>query len=1423
MDQQVYTNAYGLRLVSQNIDDSQQQQQQQNFLMADESQHIVYSPLKANELTQTQVPHQTQYITQDESLSNQQQQYLIQQQGQTQQVFYANIAPQNQNTNRVVQQTVALNHNFIQQQQNQQKTQLVLQPQQKVVVQRMNSDPSNIAQMVADSQNQTIQYNFQQQQQTIDQTHQIIIHQPQQQQVQSNQIKQTIYPQQTGQILSPQPQYIQLQQIQPQNTIVQPGTKIIMPNSNSPIRYSIIQKQQQQQQQSIQGIQNHNQIMVQQQQQQSPAQDQSNAVKFRPRGMAPMKITRMNPPVLAVQQQRPRAPRFSQVRPMIQSPMQQQQQPRFVQANIANRLSQGGQSPQQQQQQTQYIIVQQQDGGQRYLQIAQPMVVSQNQSPQQIVRTFVQKRPEQVQGNQMYQIQTEAAQQQQQQQNVSQANQVAPTTSTLPKKDGDCDDLEDSITATAIAKGGSRPDSVGQQQQSNRNDDFRSKSSETLQQTPQRTGVMRPMMMSPQIRTPMQRSASTSSLQIIRQRTPRPQFQPGLKHELNNVSERESAKMLVILDNGEQRLITFTLPKETCTVQELLDQVGIEIGADSNIECIENPSSEIDYIVKVGNFETKDTTAMTKAAENHIRQQQQAQRLVQTPTQQQQRSSQSNESSQSSEASRLPPAKYVEGSLAVCAACGFSGADHAKCERCNRVFTDDVKTVKITPKPGQMINKQISVGPKLSMTKTATQERKDQIEAIQKKHQMEIQRKQLSARGGRVVAMNMNSGRGRGGVRTPRKSVQTEIVTLSSDEESDSDGTKSNNSNEKKVIIKKPYEPDIVEDVVPDDFNRVDVINFEEGEDKIATTLTCRTIRIGSYKFDSKEEVHITSKGIRIVAPSVKNVKDITVLNIQHSEIIKFVTHFSKQLSIVFVYTKPSCGKYIVDQLNMSQITDKSPYYAPLSKIETQRKIVFLTDNVSEETKSALRSIYKNHVLEEINNRDANELLVRSTGIPLTTGSSGSIQSTHSLDSSTNNKVEEGDLRKLLTYPKGRGGLTITTYDYMCLGSDNYLNDVIIDFYLKYVHLEVLTEKQREKTHIFSQFFYKRLTTLVKDPKSSLTAAQKRHQRVQSWTKNVNLFEKDFIIVPINEQSHWFLAIICFPNLTEPHTMDTNQPIKLNIPVKGAKGKKAAAAAALQIGNTTITPLTKTEGTFEISEDPASERDEAEGDESELSNVESDDEEVVDRGQPVKVPCILIFDSLGGTSRARVVATLRDYLSCEYKAKYPNAPTRQYTKNNMFGCLVKVPQQQNFTDCGLFLLQYVEHFFSSPIEDFRIPIKSLINWFNQDIVTRKREDISNLIKKLMKREGFDDTDFPEIEFPTKDGKILEVTEQLVNPSTEPFEESDFPAGEEIKESLSQSETPTVGKKVYVAKKRPLDKIDNSNGDSANIKSPRLSK
>lgn len=77
-------------------------------------------------------------------------------------------------------------------------------------------------------------------------------------------------------------------------------------------------------------------------------------------------------------------------------------------------------------------------------------------------------------------------------------------------------------------------------------------------------------------------------------------------------------------------------------------------------------------------------------------------------------------------------------------------------------------------------------------------------------------------------------------------------------------------------------------------------------------------------------------------------------------------------------------------------------------------------------------------------------------------------------------------------------------------------------------------------------------------------------------------------------------------------------------------------------------------------------------------------------------PCILIFDSLAGASRSRVVATLRDYLTCEYQAKV--SPAKVFNKDNIKGSCPKIPQQNNFTDCGLYLLQYVEQFFKVSIK-----------------------------------------------------------------------------------------------------------------------------
>lgn len=219
-------------------------------------------------------------------------------------------------------------------------------------------------------------------------------------------------------------------------------------------------------------------------------------------------------------------------------------------------------------------------------------------------------------------------------------------------------------------------------------------------------------------------------------------------------------------------------------------------------------------------------------------------------------------------------------------------------------------------------------------------------------------------------------------------------------------------------------------------------------------------------------------------------------------------------------------------------------------------------------------------------------------------------------------KDESGEnIRQILIYPQGKGGISINTEDYMCLAIDQYLNDVIIDFYLKYLLTELLTDNERNRTHVFSTFFYKRLTTMTtnrrnndKDPKMS--ASQKRHARVKNWTKSVNLFEKDFIIIPINEQSHWFLAIICFPSLKGPQTFDGGVPVKQ---LPAAKKVARKVSASLQIGNTTITPVAKRE--YEaICLGDESERDEAEGDESDLASDMDSDAEAAASAEDVQPP-----------------------------------------------------------------------------------------------------------------------------------------------------------------------------------------------------------
>ncbi|ESO11099.1 hypothetical protein HELRODRAFT_190297 [Helobdella robusta] len=137
----------------------------------------------------------------------------------------------------------------------------------------------------------------------------------------------------------------------------------------------------------------------------------------------------------------------------------------------------------------------------------------------------------------------------------------------------------------------------------------------------------------------------------------------------------------------------------------------------------------------------------------------------------------------------------------------------------------------------------------------------------------------------------------------------------------------------------------------------------------------------------------------------------------------------------------------------------------------------------------------------------------------------------------------QGEPVKLVSYPPppSVGRITVTSHDLMCLNPEQCLNDVCIDFYLKYLQNELLSDRDRQRTHIFSSFFYSHLTSDLGSKKHNKTdkknndhnslRAIERHSKVKNWTRSVDVFSKDFLIVPINQNFHWFLAIVCFPGL----------------------------------------------------------------------------------------------------------------------------------------------------------------------------------------------------------------------------------------------------------------------------------------------------
>lgn len=333
------------------------------------------------------------------------------------------------------------------------------------------------------------------------------------------------------------------------------------------------------------------------------------------------------------------------------------------------------------------------------------------------------------------------------------------------------------------------------------------------------------------------------------------------------------------------------------------------------------------------------------------------------------------------------------------------------------------------------------------------------------------------------------------------------------------------------------------------------------------------------------------------------------------------------------------------------------------------------------------------------------------------------------------------------------------------LDEGEFLNDNLIEFYLKYLknQIEQTSPEMAKKVYFFNTFFF-----------ASLTRKGKRginYDAVQKWTRSIDIFSYDYVVVPICESQHWYVAIICnLPTLFKgqgiAETLSEDEPLQapqddnfrdqcVELPA-GSPDRGFDQTMALSVGELvslvkeTETPIEQYPSKFEdlsleschgkspeidtehcVAQITNGNSDFGTSDQS-LPNAqtakqvvqnsvrnETDSrpadlgEKFVRRGCNLKahkdkkkkgrptppgpridpnIPLIITFDSLD-QSHPQTNKALKDYLAAEGKAKR----AIDLNTSQLKGITAKqIPHQENFSDCGLFLLGYIAKFLEGP-------------------------------------------------------------------------------------------------------------------------------
>jgi len=104
-------------------------------------------------------------------------------------------------------------------------------------------------------------------------------------------------------------------------------------------------------------------------------------------------------------------------------------------------------------------------------------------------------------------------------------------------------------------------------------------------------------------------------------------------------------------------------------------------------------------------------------------------------------------------------------------------------------------------------------------------------------------------------------------------------------------------------------------------------------------------------------------------------------------------------------------------------------------------------------------------------------------------------------------------------------GIVLTPRDVALLDDGEFLNDSILDFFLRLAMRTVGPAEVRATLYVASALFFQRLTA------SGAESGEEGWQNVRTWTRALHgLLGHEFIVLPVNELNlHWWLAVVCHP------------------------------------------------------------------------------------------------------------------------------------------------------------------------------------------------------------------------------------------------------------------------------------------------------